>query len=134
MINVEELKKQTFDAIRKGKEELAAKQKAAQEAAKKKDDAARREAETFLQLVPEVCREAAAKAQREARLMKIQYGDFKPNSYASPRTELQLEHLTNLRIKYIVQALKEIPDLKVTMEYQHDGQGMDSWYELVVSW
>lgn len=129
-MNIAELKKQTIEAIQKGKIEaaLSEQEKAARLAAENAKTVA--EAEAIIATIPLKCQAAAGgKKSRALIMMEKNYSNYKSDFVNGKWTA----KITGGPGSLVIDACQKA-GLRVDVQHQHDGGGMESWAEVYVSW
>jgi hypothetical protein len=132
-IDIANLKKTTEAAIQKGKEEAARsdQEKAAIRAAEDAQMVA--EAEAIIATIPSKCQTSAESKKNKALIMQEKHiGRFKTDFVKGFKGGWTAQ-ITGGPGVLVIEACQKA-GLKVDVQYQHDGCGMNAWAELYVSW
>lgn len=128
---VDELRKKTVDAIAEGKRKKAAKEAEDRAANLRQKVEWHAIACSAIDKIPSICEKAAEKGLFEAKVFRLQYNrDYESNgALYNTLNYSQLRGPAALIWNWCQQA-----ELNTTVQYGHDGCGVDSWYDIVVNW
>lgn len=132
-IDINKLKEETLAAVKRGKELKAQKMLDDNEKEKLRHTQAKAWAESNALTVPALAQEAARKGLNKVTVARID--DYYATHHNFPHNEFHGwdTSKTGLRYYMLEQILLE-SGLDVSVEFQHDGVGIRSWYEIYVSW
>lgn len=130
-IDVSNLKAKTQEAIQKGKERLAAEQRAAEA---KRLAEMRAKADAVLADIPAKCEAAAAKGGKAIKVMEERnYSNQKAEFVDKGKGKRWDVSITGGHGLIVIEEC-ERAGLQVEVRHAHDGVGMESWAEIWVSW
>lgn len=128
MITPEELKQLTNKAIAEGKLRREQKLLAADAKTNAKANNDKRRADQICSKVPEICKKAAANEKNSAIIFQLRYSDYS-NGYSSKLEYTQLTGAARIVWNQLVES-----GLNPTLEYWHDGVGIESGFNMVAHW
>lgn len=121
MIDVSRLKKLTADAIQRGKEEAIAQEEARKKAAERRRLEDERKAQSIIDKIPERAEKAAGKG--DSHLIVIRKTD---SNYGDNHT---LQGVDKIVYDYCLAA-----GLNPSVDYWHDGAGLEAGWSLTIHW
>lgn len=125
-----ELRKLTDEAVKRGaqyKREVADRNLAESDRQRKADEL---KAQSILAEAPDRAEEAARKGLSEAVVMTLRYDDYDQRGQNwNVLMPDQLKRVARLVYEGCVAA-----GFKTTLEFGHDGGGMESWFNIMISW
>lgn len=124
-IDPTELRRLTETAIHDAKEEKRRADEKAAEKERRRIAANKARAETFLADLPTVCRKAALEGKNYVAVYRTKYEEHVEGS--SPA--LKPDSVAGFVLKGIQDA-----GLRATVDFDHDGCGMESWHNITVRW
>lgn len=127
-----ELRKKTGAAIQRGIEKKQAKDRQRKLAEERKQAEEQLIADGIIAKIPEKCEAAAEKGLNEAVIMKMLHGrDYRNSSSGGVPDSIPFE---NLQGPALIVYNKISDALATKTKYWYSGDGVDSGYDLVVSW
>ena len=131
MMNLaDELTAISNESLRKQAESIAEKERIQMEKDEAEAKAAKQQAEVYLIALPAKLRQEAQKGRKSYKMHRLTHLEF---DYPTKQDKLEFRNIKALWVVYLFEMLKE-QGLNPKFEYRHNGDGMDSWYELWISW
>jgi hypothetical protein len=127
---VNQLRAKTQEGIAAGQKQRLEAQRAEREKLRLEQEAREKAAEFILNQLPRTCEKIAAAGENEVRVYRLKYGDDY-NNLPQVEGHPQLERGSAAAILKV--ALEKI-GFQVEFRFDHDGVGMNSWYELYIKW
>lgn len=131
---IKQLKKQTATAIKNGKNKAAEQNRRQREAAKTKKEANIAQAKAIVAKIPNKASKVASEGKSKVQVYRLKTHDISGKDKLGYRKHCNLEKSDLSNIGKLVYAMCEELGFVVTIEYDHDGVGMESWNDIYVNW